>query len=257
LPAARPARQPPPPTDTAEITSSEVLHVSAGQRQAAASQFERAREILASGSPEQRYAYQLLLSCCKLDPANIDYRRQLRQQMRRRQGSALPTAPDAPARLEAARRTSDYRKVLDYGEEVLARSPEDAATHLSMADAAAALGLPALQLWLLEQACKQAPRDAESLRRLARAHERQKNHGKAIAAWQALRKARPDDVDAARRLGALLRGLARAYEQKNDAGSAVAVWRALQRVQPDDAEAARRIDELSTQDVVPRGNPAS
>jgi serine/threonine protein kinase len=253
IPASRP---PAPPTGTVEVTAAEVLHVSAEQHQAAASQFERAREILVSGAPEKRYAYDLLLSCCKLDPTIIDYRRKLRHEMRRRQGMAPPTASDAGPRLLAARRAGDHRKVLEYGEEFLIQSPEDIATHLDMAEAAAALGLPALQIWLLEQACKQDPRNPEPLRRLARAYERQKDLGQAIAAWRAVRKLRPDDVHAAGKLATVLRRLARAYEQRNDLGSALAVWRALQKMQPKDAEVARRINELSGQDAVSRGEPS-
>jgi tetratricopeptide (TPR) repeat protein len=251
LPAAS---HPAPPTGTVEITTAEVLHVSNEQRQAAAGQFERAREVLAGGGTDKRYAYELLLSCCKLDPANVGYRKKLRREMLRRQGLAPPTAPDARARFEAARRAADHRQVLDFGEEVLARFPGDVATHLDMAGAADALGLPELQVWLLEQACKQAPRDAEPLCRLARAHERQKALGKAIAAWQAVRRLRPDDDAAARQLGALLRRLARAYEQKSDHASALAVWQALQKVQPDDAEAGRKIDELAGQDMLSGGD---
>jgi tRNA A-37 threonylcarbamoyl transferase component Bud32 len=241
-------RQPAPLTGTAEITSAGLLDVSAEQGQAAATQFARACDILASGAPEKRYAYDLLLSCCKLDPANVAYRRKLRRAIRRRKGPAPSAGPDAAARLEAARRAADHRKVLDYGEEILVRSPDDLAAQLAMADAAAALGLTELQVWLLEQACKRGPRDAELLRRLARAYERQKDLGRALAAWRALRKVHPDDADAARRLAALLRRFARAYEQKGDLASAAAVWQALRKVQPHDAEAARKIAELADRD---------
>ena len=250
------SRQPAPPTGTVEVTAAEVLHVSAEQRQAAASQFERAREILVSGAPEKRYGYDLLLGCCKLDPANTDYRRKLRNEMGRRQGMAPVTTSDAGPRLLAAQRAGDHRKVLEYGEEFLIQCPEDMGTHLDMAEAAAALGVPALQYWLLQQACKQAPRNPAPLRRLARAYERQKDLGKAIAAWRAVRKLRPDDVHAAGKLATVLRRLARAYEQRNDLGSALAVWRALQKMQPKDAEVARRINELSGQDAVSRGEPS-
>jgi tRNA A-37 threonylcarbamoyl transferase component Bud32 len=249
--------QPAPLTGTAEITSAGLPDVSAEQCQAAATQFARACDILASGAAEKRYAYDLLLGCCKLDPANLAYRRKLRRAIRRRKGPAPPTGPDAAARLEAARRTGDHRKVLDHGEELLTRSPDDLAAQLHMAEAAAALGLTELQVWLLEQACKRGPRDAELLRRLARAYERQKDLTRALAAWRALRKLRPDDADAARRLGALLRRLARAYEQKSDLASAAAVWQALRKVRPDDAEAARKIAELAAHDAVPRGDLTS
>src|SRR5579864_8243165 len=46
-------------------------------RRVAAGQFERANQVLASGNHD--YAIQLLLTCCKLDPANLVYRQALRR----------------------------------------------------------------------------------------------------------------------------------------------------------------------------------
>jgi serine/threonine protein kinase len=209
-PAAPPARRHPPPTRAPDSTSSEILGISDDQRRVAASQFERAREVLATDNQEQTYAYELLVSCCKLDPANTTYRRALRlvgQELRGRAGLGRWLAPlaalAAKARLKAARHAGDHRKVLEHGEAVLARCPDDTATHLDMAEAAAGLNLPSLQVWLLEQACKQGPGEAEALRRLARAYERQNDFKKAIKLWQAVRKLLPDDIEAARQITAL------------------------------------------------------
>jgi serine/threonine protein kinase len=248
---------PPPPTGTAELTSPDVLNISAEQRQAAATQFERAREILASGAAEKRYAYELLLSCCNLDPTNLEFRRRLRKEIRQRQGTMPATTRDARPRLDAARQASDHRKVLECGEEVLMRFPDDLATHFDMAEAASALGLGRLEIWLLRQACKVDEKNVEPLRRLARAYERQKNLGRAIAAWHALRKVLPEDADAPRMIVVLLRRLARAYERKQDLRSSIEVWQALCKVKPGDGEATRRIEELSSQNELRRDKASS
>ena len=47
------------------------------QRRAAVGQFERANQVVATGNYD--YGIQLLLNCCKLDPANLIYRQSLRR----------------------------------------------------------------------------------------------------------------------------------------------------------------------------------
>jgi serine/threonine-protein kinase len=201
---------PPPPAPVVELPEPESLGVSAEQRQVAAGQFERAREVLSSDNQEKGYAYELLMSCCKLDPANIAYRRKLRQvghDLYEHQGLGRWLSPlknlASKTRLKAAKHAGDLRRVLEYGEAVLARAPDDVSTHLAMAEAATGLNLPYLELWLLEQACKQAPNAAEALRRLAGAYERQNDLDKAIAVWQVVRKVAPDDAEAPRKINAL------------------------------------------------------
>jgi serine/threonine-protein kinase len=210
-PRRRPPSDPPPsPSAVLDLVNSEALGVTVEQRRVAAGQFERAREVMSSGNQEKGYAYELLLSCCKLDPANLSYRRKLRQVGKELyEGHTLGRwlSPlrnlASKTRLKAAKHAGDLRKVLEQGEAVLARAPDDVATHLEMAEAAAGLNLPYLELWLLEQACKQCPNSAEALRRLARAYERRNDLDKAIAAWKAVRKVAPEDAEAPRKINAL------------------------------------------------------
>ena len=49
----------------------------AEQRRAAAGQFERANQVVATGNFD--YGIGLLLTCCKLDPGNLIYRQALRR----------------------------------------------------------------------------------------------------------------------------------------------------------------------------------
>jgi serine/threonine-protein kinase len=200
---APPAHTPPPP-------DLETLGISAEQRQVAAGQFERAREVLVSDKREKGYAYELLVSCCKLDPSNLVYRRELRQTGQVLSGGrgvgrwlSPLTGLANKTRLKAAKHAGDHRRVLEHGEAILARSPKDVRTHLDMADAAAALNLPYLEIWLLEQANMQVANHHELLRRLADAYERQGDLDKAVAVWQSVRKSAPQDADAPRKINAL------------------------------------------------------
>jgi serine/threonine protein kinase len=214
-PTPAPRRRPPPaeslsPTRVMGLSQPDALGITVEQRRAAAGQYERACEVLGSDKQEKSYAHELLVSCCKLDPANTAYRRQLRQvgqDLHRRQGLgrwlSLPAALKSKALLKTAKAARDHRKVLEHGEAILARSPEDVATHLAMADAAAGLDLPFLEIWLLEQAYKEVPDSPEPMRRLAEAYEQQKELDKAIAMWQRVEKVLPQDLEASRKINAL------------------------------------------------------
>jgi tetratricopeptide (TPR) repeat protein len=197
------AASPPPAGD-----SSAALGLSSAEHiQAAAGQFERAREVADSGNPA--YALELLFSCCKLDPANLLYRKTLREvaaaAREQRRGGWLKSlgALAVKTRLKAARQVGDHRKVLAHGEEVLARQPDDLRTHMDMAEAAAALSMNHLAVWLLEQAHARQPRDPEVQRALARLYEKQKQYPEAIALWEKVRQAVPHDPEAGRKINDL------------------------------------------------------
>lgn len=182
-----------PPED-----SSVLLGFSPEQLQAAAGQFARAKQVLATGNYE--YAVELLLSCCKLDPANIVYRRILRRVVRatrqKRGSRAWLSSLAGRGRVKTAKRSGDYRKVLEYGEEELTAAPDDIGLQRDMAEAAEALGLTALATWLLEQARKVDPDDLNLQRSLARLYEQRGNFPQAIALWEQVRRAAPGDPEA-------------------------------------------------------------
>ena len=67
------------------------------QRRAAAGQFERAKQVLVSENYD--YAIQLLMTCCKLDPANLTYRQTLRQ-------APTPARPQPTPELEGTKLVS-------------------------------------------------------------------------------------------------------------------------------------------------------
>eukprot|EP01136_Pigoraptor_vietnamica_P045210 Opistho-1_new@22897 len=156
---------PSPPTPTAE------------QKRIAADSFARAKEAVGSGGLD--YAINLLLTSCKLDPANYFYRQTLRKTQKEKYGNnlrgsrfAFLTTPRWKARVKAAKRGRDYLKVLEHGEQVLCRNPWDVGTQMDMSEAFDALGFAELAVFSLDQARQKYPRDATLNRALARLFEK-------------------------------------------------------------------------------------
>jgi tetratricopeptide (TPR) repeat protein len=170
-------------------------------RDAASRQFNHATEVIRSGG-DLNYAQQLLLSCCKLDPVSLMYRKMLREVSRDlsagRKGGWLGSLTNLPARgrLKKARHAGDHRKALECGEELLCRAPGDVQAQLEMARSAEELGLPALAVWLLEEARSGDPKSVPVLRELGELYERQKRLNHAIAVWEKVRELVPDDAEA-------------------------------------------------------------
>ena len=180
----------------------DLLGITPEQRHAAAGQFSHATEVIRAGG-DSAYAQQLLLSCCKLDPGNLLYRRMLRDVSRDLRGvkkagwfGSLSNLPSW-GRRRSARNAGDHRAVLEHGEELLCRNPADLSTHLDMAASAEALGLATLAVWLLEDARQRNPGAVSILRALAELYERQKRFPQAIAVWENVLAVSPGDRDAA------------------------------------------------------------
>jgi len=185
----------------AESNSSVLPPPSPEHRRAAAGQFDRANQVIATGNFD--YGIRLLVSCCKLDPANLLYRQMLRRTEKARfknnlRGSrfAWLTTWSTRARLKAARQSRDHLRLLEYGEDILTRNPWDIPTQMDMAAAADTLGLLDMAIWILEQARQKNPKDVKLNRSLARLYEKRGNFTHAIALWELVRKAEPTDVEA-------------------------------------------------------------
>jgi tetratricopeptide (TPR) repeat protein len=173
----------------------------ADQRRVAAGQFERANQVIATGNLE--YGIQLLLNCCKLDPASLIYRQALRRTEKlffknNLRGSRLAflTTSTTKTRMKAAKASRDYYRVLECGEEILVRNPWDVGAQMDMAEAAEALGIMDLAVWTLEQARQKNPHDTTVNRALARLYEKRGNFSQAIGLWELVRKADPRDIEA-------------------------------------------------------------
>jgi len=170
-------------------------------RKVAAGQFERANQVIATGNFD--YGIRLLLSCCRLDPANLIYRQALRRTEKTKyknnlRGSWHARFTTLPLRtkIKAALRAAEYPRVLELGEMVLARNPWDTGAQLDMAGAADSLGLLDIAVWTLEQARHKDPHDTTVNRFLARLYEKRGNFAQAIALWELVRRADPRDVEA-------------------------------------------------------------
>ncbi|HEX4613669.1 MAG TPA: hypothetical protein VH092_36140, partial [Urbifossiella sp.] len=176
--------------------------LTAEQKRITSDSFTRAKESIASGGFD--YAVSLLLTCCKLDPANFFYRQTLRKTQKGKYGNnlrgsrfAFLTTPRWKAKVKAAKRSRDYLRVLEHGEQVLCRNPWDAGTQMDMSEAFDALGLGELAVFSLDQARQKYPRDLTLNRALARLFEKRGDFQKAIVLWQMVRDAAPQDVEAA------------------------------------------------------------
>lgn len=171
------------------------------QRVIAQQSFNKAKELTAEGGYD--YAIQLLLTCCKLDPANFFYRQKLRETQKAKFGNnlrgsrfAFLTTPRWKAKLKVAKRGRDYLKALELGEQVLCRNPWDMGAQMDMAEAFDALGLSDLAVYSLDQARQKFPKDATLNRALARLFEKRGDFQKAMVLWQLVRECAPGDVEA-------------------------------------------------------------
>jgi tetratricopeptide (TPR) repeat protein len=178
------------------------------RRRVAVSQFEHANQSVATGNYD--YAIRLLLSCCKLDPGNLIYRQTLRRTEKAKYKNNLHggmlawlTTWPAKARAKTSLKTRDYLAVLEHGERVLASDPWDVGAQMDMAAAADGLGQLNLAVWLLEQARQKTQTSAPLNRALARLYEKRGNFMQAIALWNLVRKAKPADQEAGRKLNDL------------------------------------------------------
>lgn len=172
------------------------------QRRIAVERYDRARQVVTTGNLD--YGMQLLLACCKLDPASLTYRQELRRAQKKKhknnmRGAALAflTTARFKTRIRSAKRAGDYLKVLEYGEEALCRNPWDRSVQLEMGAAAEALGLTDIAVFILEQARDKHANDVTVNRALAHMLEKRGNFNAAIKLWEQIRKAVPNDFEAA------------------------------------------------------------
>jgi tetratricopeptide (TPR) repeat protein len=194
-----------------------IRDITARYRRAALGQFERANQVIALRGYD--YGVHLLLSCCRLDPANLIYRQFLRRlekamfqnKLRSNRLSWLTMLP-AKFLFHAAWKSSRYLKVIEYGERILVRDPWDVGTQMIMAEAAVRLGLPNLAMWILEQAWQ---RDSHT--------------------------------------PALNRALSRLYEKRGHFTQAIALLKLMIRENPADGEAVGRLQNLAAEDTIVRG----
>jgi tetratricopeptide (TPR) repeat protein len=179
----KPDNQPPAPPAEDPCPATEE------QQRAAAGQFERAVQVLA----EQNFDYgiSLLLTCCRLDPTRIAYRKALRepqwQRYENHPSSRWFTWLKTMARrmrLRRAKGNEEYARVLQLGEELLTNDPGDVATQLDMGEAAEAAGFRRLAIWILHQARAVDESSVPVNRALAVLYEKDADYTRATEMWE-------------------------------------------------------------------------
>jgi serine/threonine protein kinase len=174
----------------------------------AAAFHERALQVMSEGGGDE-YPRQLLANALKLDPFNLAYHKALREVNRKAPpglfgrlfGSLNLLA--MRSKLKLARSSGDFRKVLEQGEDILARQPADVDTHLEMGLAAGELGLHELAIWLFEQGREHDPEDTRLMRALARQYETGKEWKRALKLWEKVQRREPDDGEVRKKINDL------------------------------------------------------
>jgi Flp pilus assembly protein TadD len=174
---------------------------SEGQQRQAKEHFQYAHRASVGGDFD--LAIQHLRRSCVLAPATLSYRQALRKAQKakyhnNKRGSlfaALTALPDR-LRMRGAAARGDQQKALEHAEAILARNPWDKSAQLGAAEAAAALGLPVVAIWVLQQARDKHGKDAAVNRALARLLEKQGYFNQAIQLWELVRQAVPADREA-------------------------------------------------------------
>lgn len=167
----------------------------------AAGHFEYAHRAAVGGNHDM--AIRMLRISCRLVPGNLAYRQALRKAEKtkykdNRRGSFLAplTSSLSRFRLWRASKNENHLRVLDLGEALLARNPWDKTAHLLMAQAAAALQMPAVAIWLLHEIRQVNTTDAQVNRALARLLEHQGYFTQAMHLWELVRRKIPTDAEA-------------------------------------------------------------
>ncbi len=188
------------------MTDNAVVYpkLTAEQRRAASGQYERANQVIKGGDHD--YGLQLLLTCCKIDPSNLTYRKALRKSQRAKyqdnekgQSMAYLRSFFTRMKLKRAIMRGDNEEALVQAELIFMRNPWDLSAHIEMAKAFEGLGWHDHALWTLEQIRPQHQNNPKVNRPLARLYERRGNFKNAIALWELVRRAAPDDVEAQRK----------------------------------------------------------
>ncbi len=178
--------------------------LTAEQRRAAAGQYERANQVIKGGDHD--YGLQLLLTCCKIDPSSLIYRKALRKAQRAKyndnetgQSLAYLRSLFTRLKLKRALMRGNNEEALVQAELIFMRNPWDLSAHIEMARALEGLGWNDHALWALEQVRPQHTDNPKVNRPLARLYEKRGNFKNAIALWELVRRADPGDNEAQRK----------------------------------------------------------
>ncbi|MDO5582262.1 MAG: tetratricopeptide repeat protein [Planctomycetia bacterium] len=160
---------------------------------------------------EHDYATEMFIQCVLGDPGNIIYMQTFIANLRVKYGNNKKGASYGMIKgsgSKGALKTAEVRKkwadVLKSGYEVLKTNPWDESVFMSMGKAALELGYDDSGLALLKHAIEAAPDNIENNRFTARELEDRDQLDQALACWERLLKAKPDDIEAGKEISNLL-----------------------------------------------------
>src|SRR5262249_3588004 len=110
------------------------------------------------------------------------------------------TTMAAKAKVKSALQAGEYLKVLELGEDVLARNPWDNDAQMYMAKAAEELGALKLAIWIVKEVWESNRQSADVHRELALLYEKKGDLPRAIEYWKVVMKLDADDLEAPRRV---------------------------------------------------------
>ncbi|MEI7684607.1 MAG: hypothetical protein WCL32_06235 [Planctomycetota bacterium] len=174
------------------------------QRQNVAKSFMRAKQVLASGNLD--YAIELLIDCCKRDPASIPFRQELRRSEKLKYKDNKKGKPLAflstwrtSLTLETAFKRSKYLNAIEAAEEILRHNPWHTRAHIVSAASFEKLGLNDLALWTLDQARQIDDKNPVINRLMAQMFEARGQFNQAMALWKLVAQKLPNDKEAAKK----------------------------------------------------------
>ncbi|MDI9445610.1 MAG: hypothetical protein QM844_15690, partial [Planctomycetota bacterium] len=179
--------------------------------------FERANRLM--GQADHDYAHELFSQCVIADPGNVVYTQTCLANLIQKHGGKKKTSMFSAFKglgskggAKKAALKKNWMGVIKSGLEVLSKNPWDTSTFLSMAEACEGLGLLESQLVYLRAALKFNPEDIHINRLCAAAFRERRDYAGALACWQRVLKAKPDDEEATRTIAQI------AAEQTIDKG---------------------------------------
>jgi tetratricopeptide (TPR) repeat protein len=219
-----------------ENLSQPVSGPTAVEKQAAAERFALAKRLLGTGHVAD--AILLIRECCRLDPANIGFRKALRsaEQAALKDGASgwLGTAA-LRTKFKMARLGRAHVLALEHGEALLARAPTDIGCQLDMAESAMALGLTVVALWILETARQQEPNNDAVNLASSKAYEQAGLFRQSIALLAKVGPRHPQYADIQRKVKDLMakETIHRGYEEKTgEAGPTTGDTAEMHRADP-------------------------
>jgi len=138
-------------------------------------------------------------------------------------------------KLKMAKLSRAYLTVLEHGEALLARTPTDAGCQLDMAEAATALGLTGVALWILEQARQQDGTTAPSTSPWPRCTSKSASFPRLLLFWQKVAPHHPNRGDLQRKIKDLMaqETIRRGYDGKpGEAGPSTNETAEMSRAEP-------------------------